>query len=748
MKQTSCHFPITVRITGTLGNDQIERLAAQVEQAVAERIAAAEGELDRLLGSQGAIVAKPTGPAPTAARSAPAGDLAPRQRPTAARPPDAPGGAGTETEQYTAGFDLDAFEDESGDYWHYDEFAAIMWIRRKGSDHWEYFSGPESASITHPDTVTKSDLREGQIAVAVAEIDVAEEKRAAERLEGLEDLYENIKEAEGGGTGSGAGAPRDVGAKLREAHFESVDEFDDAVRALRVVVGRRAVVLALLTLKESERVLQAELGRYNSPDECNKLATELSKLHLLFPSPNEVKRIIDTHRILMIPVALEGAIEARSSPWHLGEMLRQYAQVELNNIAKSRDNLQHHPDVIFDFDLIIDETLKQMGFGPTSVQAQVIREDRAKKSGRSWSQELFDALLLALSFASGPLGWIGLAARAIILEETIRDMAARQAQDDVLRVAAHTGGKGLASPPRPSGQGWELVAFFAAVAGVAGLPEVRAGATVLPETVARVAPDVTPVAQAGEAVLPETVAQVASDVTPVAQAGEAAVSDWAQRLSGSPKAQRTLDRLLRRNQEAVVDSLIRQLAGDTGLISDPEVVKALEEIAEMSDSELDEILRRREVVEEFAEAGRKGARASHPEGTHATGETPNPRTRAGVTDAEALAADMERKLGHRPPGHHAHHIVPKGMAEAEEAWDILEHAHIGINDAENGVWLPADYTVANPFTGEVHATIHTRRYVQWVTTELRGALADGGPEAVAAKLDELRSTIMNGRAVR
>ena len=165
-------------------------------------------------------------------------------------------------------------------------------------------------------------------------------------------------------------------------------------------------------------------------------------------------------------------------------------------------------------------------------------------------------------------------------------------------------------------------------------------------------------------------------------------------------------------------------------------------------SQVEEVLRQRDVAEEFAEAARQGIPPGQPEGTHATGQTPNPRTRAGVTDAELLAANLERSLGPRPPGHHAHHIVPKGMAEAEEAWDILERAHIGINDAENGVWLPADSTVANPATGEIHATIHTRPYVRWVTAELRDALAEGGPEAVAAKLRELRSIIMNGQAVR
>ncbi len=71
------------------------------------------------------------------------------------------------------------------------------------------------------------------------------------------------------------------------------------------------------------------------------------------------------------------------------------------------------------------------------------------------------------------------------------------------------------------------------------------------------------------------------------RAGQRAISDWAQQLRGSPRAQHALDRLLRRDQEGMVDSLIDHLAGDRGLISDREVVQALEEIAGMSDGELD-----------------------------------------------------------------------------------------------------------------------------------------------------------------
>ena len=59
----SCHFPITVQITGTPSDDQLELLGVYIERAVTEQIAAAERELGQLLGSHGAIVAWAESPA-------------------------------------------------------------------------------------------------------------------------------------------------------------------------------------------------------------------------------------------------------------------------------------------------------------------------------------------------------------------------------------------------------------------------------------------------------------------------------------------------------------------------------------------------------------------------------------------------------------------------------------------------------------------------------------------------------------
>lgn len=68
----SCHFPVTARITGRMGDDQLDRLAAQVTRAVTERIAAADRELAAQVRGRAAVVAPPAGPRPgSAARSGP-----------------------------------------------------------------------------------------------------------------------------------------------------------------------------------------------------------------------------------------------------------------------------------------------------------------------------------------------------------------------------------------------------------------------------------------------------------------------------------------------------------------------------------------------------------------------------------------------------------------------------------------------------------------------------------------------------
>ena len=112
-----------------------------------------------------------------------------------------------------------------------------------------------------------------------------------------------------------------------------------------------------------------------------------------------------------------------------------------------------------------------------------------------------------------------------------------------------------------------------------------------------------------------------------------------------------------------------------------------------------------------------------------------------------LAANLAREVQPRPAGHDAHHIVPKGMREAQEARDILQDAELGINDAANGVWLAGDPETVNESTGEIHDGLHTPRYVSWLTGMLREG-AKHGPAGVRRALATVRRLLGEGRAIR
>ncbi|MGF1766387.1 DUF4157 domain-containing protein [Enterovibrio makurazakiensis] len=155
--------------------------------------------------------------------------------------------------------------------------------------------------------------------------------------------------------------------------------------------------------------------------------------------------------------------------------------------------------------------------------------------------------------------------------------------------------------------------------------------------------------------------------------------------------------------------------------------------------------RRLEILEEFADA-QSGHRRPDvvPEGTNAVGpgRTTIPRT-AVRGDANLLARNLERTMGTRPPGHHAHHIIPKRMQQAQPARDILERFNISINSERNGVWLSDVFETRNINTGQIHSKIHTARHIRWVNEQLIQA-AHGGRAEVLETLASIRSQILNG----
>jgi hypothetical protein len=118
-----------------------------------------------------------------------------------------------------------------------------------------------------------------------------------------------------------------------------------------------------------------------------------------------------------------------------------------------------------------------------------------------------------------------------------------------------------------------------------------------------------------------------------------------------------------------------------------------------------------------------------------------------MSDAEVLAANLTKTVGPRPVGHEAHHIIMKKAEGAEEAREILDKAGIGINDAENGIWLPKDSSVANPLTTDIHSKMHTDIAIEEITSRLREGAKDG-PEGVRRALQEIRKSIAEDRYIR
>jgi hypothetical protein len=338
-------------------------------------------------------------------------------------------------------------------------------------------SGDRDAAVSDATT------RDARLAAAGAAIDPDREARAVARLAGTQQLYDAIRLYERLPSGSGSkewrteikmkkdAAERAMKQLLERERFDDVEDFDAAVKELRVVVGRRAVLLALTSMRESERVLKDELTRYGDRATLNRLATELRNLVRTEDGTNDgITRVLDAYPLLRDPVVFKGALAA-GIPDYLGDLLRQNAEAQLGNVERSRAVLADDPEAVFSFDLVIDRTLEAMQLSPTTAQARLIREKRGKK--RSVARAIFDMVVLVLSFATGPLGWLGYLANLTSFVLHVNDVREQERQRDIQRSAAHTGTP-LATPPPIGGSTLDAVTLLAEGFGVAHLPAPRA----------------------------------------------------------------------------------------------------------------------------------------------------------------------------------------------------------------------------------------------------------------------------------
>ena len=120
-----------------------------------------------------------------------------------------------------------------------------------------------------------------------------------------------------------------------------------------------------------------------------------------------------------------------------------------------------------------------------------------------------------------------------------------------------------------------------------------------------------------------------------------------------------------------------------------------------------------------------------------------PRTVAVASRPSSRALGRALELaGHtRPVQSAAHHIVAGAAEAAAPARAVLQRFGIGVNDAVNGVFLPATRAAQNAAGAAVHSTLHTRAYYQAVNDLLGQATTRA--EALEV-LEVLRNALLSG----
>jgi len=128
------------------------------------------------------------------------------------------------------------------------------------------------------------------------------------------------------------------------------------------------------------------------------------------------------------------------------------------------------------------------------------------------------------------------------------------------------------------------------------------------------------------------------------------------------------------------------------------------------------------------------------EGTQEIRSRPNQRTQS-LSDEEVLRANMEARGKTVPPGHDAHHLVPKkgGGTWGAIARERLRKLGVSINDADNGVALPGSSTprgtVFEPEGGPFHGTIHTETYYKEIASSIAKARTQADARAILRKIE-------------
>ena len=106
-----------------------------------------------------------------------------------------------------------------------------------------------------------------------------------------------------------------------------------------------------------------------------------------------------------------------------------------------------------------------------------------------------------------------------------------------------------------------------------------------------------------------------------------------------------------------------------------------------------------------------------------------------------LAQNLISSGDSRPVQTAAHHIVAGAAKLAQPARDILAKFNISINDAANGVFLPANSNSVNTLGANVHSTLHTTNYYETVNSMLSACVTK---QEVLETLSTIKTMLLNG----
>src|SRR5262249_36438251 len=106
--------------------------------------------------------------------------------------------------------------------------------------------------------------------------------------------------------------------------------------------------------------------------------------------------------------------------------------------------------------------------------------------------------------------------------------------------------------------------------------------------------------------------------------------------------------------------------------------------------------------------------------------------------SEKLDRNMRAAGMKRPPGTAAHHIVAGKATAGKVAQAKLRDLRIGINDANNGVYLPCNSKTPCEELGAVHSKLHTNDYYRAVNQALEDA---NTPEKAISELRKIAAAL-------